>query len=43
MNSELGRQLGDRPVALDRRSATLTFNLFFRVRFISCSCAIDAF
>jgi hypothetical protein len=46
MNPKLTRQLGDRPVALDRASATFALNpalCFFRVRFMSCSCVTGAF
>ena len=44
MNAELTRQLGDRPVPPNRRHhhpfALITALCFFRVRFISCSCAV---
>src|SRR6266853_46689 len=44
MNSELTRQLGDRPVpptaATTTPSLLITALCFFRVRFISCSCAV---
>src|SRR5712672_64697 len=45
MNAELTRQLGDRPVppaaaATTTPSLLITALCFFRVRFISCSCAV---
>jgi len=46
MNPELTRQLGDRPLPLTAASATFALNAalcFFRVRFMSCSCATGAF
>jgi hypothetical protein len=46
MNPELTRQLGDRPVTPDRRQRHLRLEpalCFFRVRFMSCSCASGAF
>ena len=54
IDPELTRQLGDRPLALDRRQRHLrprpspgqALNAelcFFRVRFMSCSCATGAF
>ena len=46
MNPKLTGQLGDRSVALIAASATFALNAelcFFRVRFMSCSCAIRAF
>jgi hypothetical protein len=45
MNPERARQLGDRP-PLIAASATFALNAalcFFRVCFMSCSCAISAF
>jgi hypothetical protein len=46
MDPELARQFGDRPGPLSLPSTTLALNpalCFFRVRFMSCSCATGAF